>query len=245
MKMKIIGFIAVLLTGGLLLSAVVDLPRFGDPNSPANASGISQHYIMEIEHETHVPNLVTAVLADYRSYDTMFETVVVFTAAIAIIAILRGLGPQTHRRRRTTPDDKIMQITCRLLIPVIQLFALYVLMHGHYSPGGGFQGGVIFGASFILLAISRDLDAALKRLSSRNFIIFAALGIVIFAGHGVLSLGLGSEFLDYGALWPKDPVMGHYWAMLGVEIGVFFTVAAVMFAIYANLSSRGALEGGL
>lgn len=243
--MKIFGFIAVLITGALLVSAVVDLPQFGDPDSPANASAISQHYIREIEHETHVPNLVTAVLADYRSYDTLFETVVIFTAGIAIIAILRGLGPQTHRIQAPLPEDKIIQITCRLLIPVIQLFALYVLMHGHYSPGGGFQGGVIFGASFILLAVSRDLETALRRLSSPNFIVFAALGIIIFAGHGLLAQARGGNFLDYSALWPDKPIMARYRAMLGVEIGVFFTVAAVMFGIYANLSSRGAMKRGL
>lgn len=243
--MKVFGFIAVLITGALLLYAAGDLPDFGDVNSPPSQAGTSKFYIEQTYNESHVPNLVTAVLADYRGYDTMFETVVIFTAGIAIIAILRGLGVPTHRPNRPTPDDKIIQMTCRMLVPVVQLFALYVLMHGHYSPGGGFQGGVIFGASFILLAVSRDLETALKRLSSRGFILIAALGIIIYAGHGIVSQALGGQFLEYGKLWPDDPTKGRYWAMLGVEIGVFFTVAAIMFGIYANLSSRGALEKGL
>lgn len=243
--MKIFGFIAVVITGALLLYAVDDLPEFGDPQSPASQSGISQHYIKETYNESHVPNLVTAVLADYRSYDTMFETVVVFTAGIAIFAILGGLGAQTHRVWRAAPEDKIIRMTCRLLVPVIQIFALYVLMNGHYSPGGGFQGGVIFGASFILLAISRDLDYALKRLTSKGFVIVAALGIIVYAAHGVVAQLLGGNFLEFGALSKSNPVEARYWAILGVEIGVFFTVTAIMFGIYAALSTRGALKRGL
>jgi multicomponent Na+:H+ antiporter subunit B len=243
--MKVFGFIAVLITGALLLYAAGDLPNFGDVNSAPNQAGTSRHYIEQAYNESHVPNLVTAVLADYRGYDTMFETVVIFTAGISIIAILRGLGPQTHRPDRPAPEDKIIRMTCRMLVPVIQLFALYVLMHGHYSPGGGFQGGVIFGTSFILLAISGDLDVAMKRLSSRGFILIATIGVLIYAGHGVVSVLLGGQFLEYGKLWPADPTKGRYWAMLGVEIGVFFTVTAIMFGIYANLSTRGALRKGL
>lgn len=242
--MKIFGFIAVLITGALLLYAVGDLPKFGDVNSPPSQSGISKHYIEETYNESHVPNLVTAVLADYRSYDTMFETVVIFAAGIAIIAILGGLGSQTHRVERPAPDDKIIKMTCRKLVPVIQIFALYVLINGHYSPGGGFQGGVIFGASFILLAISKDLDAALKRLSSNAFISAAAFGIILYAGYGVLAQFSGGRFLEYGVL-AADPTWGRYWGMLVVEIGVFFTVTAIMFGIYANLSTRGALQRGL
>jgi multicomponent Na+:H+ antiporter subunit B len=76
----------------------------------------------------------------------------------------------------------------------------------------------------------------------------AALGILLYAGIGVLSMALGGEFLDYAELEKVLPVsreMARYHAMLGVEIGVGFTVTAIMFALYANLSSRGRLEGGL
>ncbi len=248
--MRIIAFIAVCLTAILLVRGMDDLPHYGDSQSPTNAGRIGQHYIQQIENETHVPNLVTAVLADYRSYDTMFETVVIFTAGIAIIAILKGLPPLSRPGRPTTaPNDLIIQLTCRMLIPVIQLFALYVLAHGHHSPGGGFQGGVIMGASFILLALAHDLPSTLKRFSQRNFLICAALGIIIYASFGVASLLLGGDFLDYGVLHQiglgKTEIDAHYHSMLGVEVGVFFTCTAIMFAIYAHLSSRGALKEGL
>ena len=102
------------------------------------------------------------------------------------------------------------------------------------------------GASFILLALAWDLDFALLRVSQSKCIIIAALGIVIYAGIGFLSMLLGGEFLDYAELEKVLPVsreMARYHAMLGVEIGVGFTVTAIMFALYANLSSEGRLKG--
>jgi len=135
-----------------------------------------------------------------------------------------------------------------LIVPVIQIFAFYVLAHGHVSPGGGFQGGVAMGASFILIALSWDLKTALARFPLDRCFTVAALGIVIYAGIGLLSMFLGGEFLDYAHLaraFPVSPEMARYHAMLGVEIGVGFTVTAIMFALYASLSTDGRMREGL
>jgi multicomponent Na+:H+ antiporter subunit B len=71
----------------LMLFASTGLPELGDPEAPANTH-VSPTYIEESEHDTHTPNIVTAVLADYRGYDTLGETVVIFTAGLACILIL-------------------------------------------------------------------------------------------------------------------------------------------------------------
>lgn len=250
--MKILALIAVALTGWLLMSAVSDFPDWGDPHSPANSYRLSQGYITETFPETSVPNMVTAVLADYRGYDTMFETVVIFTAGIAIIAILRRYGPKNkvmpEKKFYKKEPDLIVETTCRLMIPIIQLFALYVVAHGHHSPGGGFQGGVIFGASFILLALARDLQAAQKWVPENRILNLAGIGIFIYAGFGFLCLLLGSNFLDYSILHKVmgvTPIEARSHSMLGVEIGVAFTVAAIMFSIYSNLASKGEMKEGL
>ena len=250
--MKLLALISVVITGWLLLSAVGDFPDWGDPNSPANSYRLSQHFVTETFHETAVPNMVTAVLADYRGYDTMFETVVIFTAGIAIISILRRFtsddadsgSEQAYEKR----PDLIVDTTCRLMIPIIQLFALYVIAHGHHSPGGGFQGGVIFGASFILIALSRDLQAAHKWVPEQRVLNLAGIGILIYAGFGLASMFLGQNFLDYTILhkiMPASPIEARYHSMLGVEIGVAFTVTAIMYSIYSNLASKGTLKEGL
>jgi multicomponent Na+:H+ antiporter subunit B len=252
--MKKVALAVTILTGALLLYAAQDFPAWGDVQSPASVSPVSKHFIADTGVDTEVPNMVTAVLADYRGFDTMFETVVIFIAGIAIIAILRRTGsdaddpPRERESDVATEPDLIVTNTVRLLVPVIQLFAFYVLAHGHVSPGGGFQGGVIMGASFILVALAWDLPKAMDRLSVDRAVILAGVGILIYAGIGLFSMLLGGEFLDYAELSHILPVsreMARYHAMLGVEIGVAFTVTAVMFAIYANLSTRGRLEGGL
>ena len=87
--MKPLYFTLALLTGLLLLYGAAEMPDWGDPNSPASRH-VSPRYIENSYGETEVPNMVTAVLADYRGYDTFGETTVVFTAGICVLLILRG-----------------------------------------------------------------------------------------------------------------------------------------------------------
>jgi len=275
--LKVIGFIIAVLTGGLLIYATVDFPAWADPASPASMH-VSPHYIEKTMEETSVPNIVTAVLADYRGYDTMFETAVIFTAGVVCFLLLRiflrnapeerfyrhvltgvtirikkgGRLPYSDDFERIdtlwTPHDLIIKTISRLLIPFIQLFGLYVITHGHHSPGGGFQGGVILGASIILLAISYDLRTALRRIREKVDAILCAAGVFIYAGTGALCLLLGLNFLDYSALASVlhvDPVTARSHGILIVEIGVGITVMATMIWIYKNLASTGKYDEGL
>lgn len=250
--MKGFGLIAVLIVGALLLAATKDFPSWSDPKSPASKGAVSSYYIEQTAKETKVPNMVTAVLADFRGYDTMFETVVIFIAGIGIIAVLRNFDDPNPSVPDTEGSDEggdlLARFTCNLILPFIQIFALYVVAHGHHSPGGGFQGGVMFGASYILLALACGLPAAKRRIGERKAIILAAVGIIIYAGWGFLCLLIGAEFLNYTALdsvLPGDGQMARSHSILVVEVGVAFTVTAIMFLMYSNLSTRGRLNRGL
>ena len=81
--------IVVLLTGAALAYGTLDMPHYGDPNAPAHLHP-DPSFIERSEHEIHIPNVVTAVLASYRGYDTLGETTVIFTAGIAVLLLLRG-----------------------------------------------------------------------------------------------------------------------------------------------------------
>jgi len=254
--LKVLAFILTVIAGILLLSVLDDLPAWGDAQSPAN-SYVAAYYLENAMEQTHVPNVVTAVLADYRSFDTMFETGVVFVVVIGIMAILRRgsdstVDRKTKRPPHAPPDAFILGVATRFIVPFMQMFALYVIAHGHHSPGGGFQGGVILGASVILLAMTGELKSALGKMTEKWFIILSALGFLIFAGVGLVCMFYGGNFLDYSALAPLlggDPhtaaIMARYHAMLWVEIGVAFTVMSAMFAIFAYLSSDGWMDRGL
>ena len=143
--------------------------------------------------------------------------------------------------------DEIIQTVCRLLVPPIQLFAFYVIAHGHYSPGGGFQGGCILGASYILLVLAYDIGGVKKRMTEKLNTILSSVGVMIYAGIGLLCLLLGANYLDYGVLsrvLPADPVGARALGTLGIEIGVGITVSAVMVSIFLNLASAGEHEEG-
>ena len=86
--MKAFGLVLAVFLGGLLIYGSFEFPLWGDPHSPASTH-VSPYYIENTLRDTSVPNIVTAVLADYRGYDTMFETIVIFTAGIACIFLLR------------------------------------------------------------------------------------------------------------------------------------------------------------
>lgn len=88
--MKLFALIATILTGALLLYGTADFPAWGDPDSPASTH-VSAGYIENVVRETHTPNLVAAVLGDYRAYDTMFELVVIYSAGIGVIGVLRRI----------------------------------------------------------------------------------------------------------------------------------------------------------
>jgi multicomponent Na+:H+ antiporter subunit B len=142
-------------------------------------------------------------------------------------------------------DDVIIQTICRLLVPPIQLFALYVIAHGHHSPGGGFQGGCILAASFILLVIAYDLKEAKQQMSEKTNIIYCCLGVLIYSGIGLLCIILGSNYLDYGILHlilPVEPAAARSLGILGIEIGVGIAVMAVMVSIFMNIASGGEHE---
>lgn len=126
----------------------------------------------------------------------------------------------------------IVKTVCRRLVPFIQLFGLYVVIHGHTSPGGGFQGGVILGASFILLAIAYGIEEMRQRFSLTALTVFTSTGVFLFAGIGVLCVLLGGNFLDYSMLPGAEP---RSLGMLGIEVGVGITVMAAMVSIFYEL----------
>jgi len=249
--LKKLTLVLLILAGLVLLRATADLPDWADPASPASLN-LSPAFIEQAYHDTHTPNIVTAVLADYRGYDTMFETVVVLAAGLIIMVILRRTPRKRQkvlpRRPQRQGRDIIIQGAAHLIIPVMQIFALYVLAHGHYSPGGGFQGGVIFGASFILLALCHNLQFTMARFQEKTVLLCCAVGVLVYAGIGLLCLLLGLNLLDYAALSPVlgvSPAMARSYGILGVEIGVGITVMAIMVSLYYDLASGGDLDEGL
>jgi multicomponent Na+:H+ antiporter subunit B len=155
---------------------------------------------------------------------------------------------QARAQARKVGESIITQTAVRILVPFIQIFGLYVIVHGHYSPGGGFQGGVILGASFVLIALAYDLQYSMKYMSERVNIILGNTGALIFVGTGMLCALFGGLFLDYAALdalIPLGPIEWRSFGIFVVEVGVGLAVMSIMASLFWDLSSNGELDEGL
>lgn len=135
-------------------------------------------------------------------------------------------------------EDLLLRMIGKLLIPFILLFALYVLFHGDYGPGGGFQAGVIFAAGIVFYALIFGVDNARKVMPDWLVETLLAAGVLLYIGVGLAGLLLGGNFLDYFVL-DADPIHGQHRGIFWVELGVMITVCGVMLKIFYMFASRG------
>ena len=140
-------------------------------------------------------------------------------------------------------ENVILRIVSKFLIPLIILFGLYVQAHGDYSPGGGFQAGVIFAAGFILYGLVFGLDELKRVVPLSTAIILMAFGVLLYTSVGYLTMFLGGLFLDYAHLAHSEK-HGHHYGILLIELGVGITVASVVIAVYQIFTERATRDGG-
>ncbi len=131
----------------------------------------------------------------------------------------------------------ILRLVARFLIPLIMLFGLYIQFHGEYSPGGGFQAGLVFASAWILFALIYGLDSALQVIPLRAQYVGACLGVLLYCLIGVLGVALGGRFLDYGPL-AESPQAAQQAGIILVEFGVGLTVATVAMLFFTLFARR-------
>ena len=236
-RSPLLGLLVVGITGAALVYAVQDAPLLGDPAAPVHQH-VTPRYIEQGEAEVGMPNLVTAVLASYRGYDTFGETVVIFTAGLAVLLLL-GIKDDPRMRPGVSAigDQFVLRLVVKVLLPLILLFGLYVQFHGDFGAGGGFQAGVIFATAFVLYDLVFGEGSARAVVPPRWLHRLAAIGVLVYGGVGVYSLLAGRPFLDYSVL-AHDPVHGQHLGVLLVELGVGIAVFSVVLLIFYALSGR-------
>ncbi|WP_017930115.1 Na(+)/H(+) antiporter subunit B [Robiginitomaculum antarcticum] len=133
----------------------------------------------------------------------------------------------------------ILRVVGKFLIPLIIIFGLYVHFHGDFGPGGGFQAGVIVAAGVILYALLFGLKACKQAVPPSWIRIGMTVGVLFYVGTGLVTWMLGGKFLDFDVLHPAtDHPLGQHIGIIFVELGVLFTVATVMVAIFYAFGSR-------
>ena len=227
------GLLCVVLSALMLLTAA-DLPSYGSDTAPT-VNEVAQRYVEQGTQETGAVNTVAGMILDYRAFDTLGESFVLFTAMCAVTILLNRSGKKRWLQQPDVVDyasDPIVAPMCRFLIPVILVFGIYILLNGHLSPGGGFSGGAILAAGLMLFAMVWGDSAASAVLRPRRLqaVVLCSLGFYCLAKsysfytganhlHSIISPGTPGRILSAGLILP-----------LNVAVG--FVVCCTMYSFY-------------
>lgn len=228
------GLLCVVLSALMLLTAA-DLPPYGSDTAPT-VNEVAQRYVEQGTQETGAVNTVAGMILDYRAFDTLGESFVLFTAMCAVTMLMNAPG----RRRVRKLDyevldyyqDPIIRTVCKFVIPTILVFGVYILLNGHLSPGGGFSGGAIMASALIIYGLVWGGERASKAIPAKvlKIIVLCALGFYacsktysFFTGanhlHSIISPGVPGRILSAGLILP-----------LNVAVG--FVVCCTMYSFY-------------
>jgi multicomponent Na+:H+ antiporter subunit B len=230
----------------LLLWGVGGLPAFGHEHT-AYAAYLNGHTV----HQRHATNVVSAVTFDDRGFDTLGEEFILFTAVMGVTLLLRSQREEhedsprdrAEGRRATDTSDAVRVAALSLIGPTVVL-GLYVIGHGHLTPGGGFQGGVVLAAAPLLLYLSgrylllktvhpmHALDLA-EGTGAGGFVAVAVAGAV--AGSAVLANVIGKG--QVGSVFSAGtlPVLN---VLVGMEVA-----AGIALVLYEFLEQTLVVRG--
>ncbi|MCD6512031.1 MAG: Na(+)/H(+) antiporter subunit B [Thermoplasmata archaeon] len=148
--------------------------------SVANES-IPEHYIKYTKNETGAVNAVTAIVVEYRGFDTLGEVTVLFTAATGV-SFLLSLAVRGRKREEA---NLILKEGSKLVLPFILLTGAYIFIHGHLTPGGGFPGGSVVASGFLLMMLAypkffmKDRISWFESAAGTAFVVIGLLGLVL------------------------------------------------------------------
>ena len=221
----------------ILLATVMNMPGFGQEDNPIN-NEVAERYLERSEEETGSENVVTAMIIGYRGFDTLGESCVLFLAVAAVMILLLRDRKNTSEHEikqmeREEADaqehaDLILKQVSWVLIPFIMVFAIYVLLNGETSPGGGFSGGTILGAGLILFSAAFGTRHMQTLMNQRRYSAVRTFGLLLY---GIL-YGI---YIFIGANGLPNYLTGM---ILLIDIAVGLVVACTMYGFYA-LFSRG------
>lgn len=138
----------------------------------------------------------------------------------------------------------VLDSSFRIIIPFTLVYGMYILTHGEYSPGGGFQAGALLAVGIVLVRLIQGADKESFNVPGSVAIVCAGIGTFIYAATGWLTLFGGGKFLDYTFLpvpmhnWPELHALGILMIEIGVTICVMMTIIDIMDAIIERLDDN-------
>lgn len=244
---RVVAIVSCVFLIGVLLYTIAGLPRFGLENP--RTTEMVRRYVEDGLRETGALNVVAGLILDYRAFDTLGESHVLFTALVCVTILLRidrknmrtryedyyKIRTETYHSLKT---DSIVKYVGMLLIPCIFLYGIYVLVNGQNGPGGGFSGGTVMGAGLIIFAASFGFTLADRVFSARvlAWLSFCALSFYSFAKGYVFFTGANGLENHIPKGVPGAILSGGL--ILPLDIAVGLVVACTMYGFY-SLFRRG------
>lgn len=222
-QFKPLLFIILMIIAAIFIYASYDLPEFGNPI-------FNNYYLKNTEKDIGIPSTVAAILAGYRGYDTLLETMVILIGGLSVFLV----SDQFYTEE--VEHDQIVSKLTRFMFPATIVFALYLQMHGEISPGGGFQAGSIIAVAFILYSMTFGNSNLLNLVSIGTLKNIAVFGVALYFITGLCGLFDSLEFLNY-SVFAGNKLLAQQTGIIVVELGVGVAVAATMLLIYFCLSS--------
>jgi len=233
---KVIVFLLLAVIGFYMIN-VFSLIPFGENRLPDG--NVREFYLEKSHKELNVPNTVTSIVVNFRGFDTLGEVTVLFLAVTVLGSILYRKREHSEEKTVLFGSSKIVQSGARLLFAPIILLGAYVFIHGHLSPGGGFQGGVIIATGFLLMLMAyEDFKVSHNILSWVE-----SLAGVTFTGIGIASLMMGKDFLEnfmgVGAAGTLNNLFtGGVIPIIYIAVG-FKVAAELTGVVYTVLNEKG------
>lgn len=231
----------------LLLITVTELPSFGNTTNPAN-NEVAERYIEQGMEETGAVNIVAGMILDYRAFDTLGESHVLFLGVCCVMILLRLDGTESEAVKKEAEsndriyelkNDAILQCVAKVLVPVIMLFGIYVVFNGHLSPGGGFSGGAIIGAGLILYLNAYGFKKTGRFFTMKTFSGISVVALGFYSLSKTYSFFTGANHLE-SIISPGTPgALLSAGLILPLNICVGMVVACTMYGLYALFRKGG------
>ena len=239
---------AVVITA--LLVTVSYLPEYGSPDNPNN-NEVVEKYNTDGITDTGAINNVASMILDYRAFDTLGESHVLFIAAVCVMILLRlevgkdgkptdvKRAEEENDRLYEPKNDKILQLSARILVPVIIMYGIYVVLNGHLSPGGGFSGGAIIGAGLILYVNAFGFEKATRIMNRKNYAVISVVPLLFYAIAKGYSFFTGANHLESGIPKGTPGAILSGGLILPLNVCVGIVVACTMYHFYTLFRKGG------
>ena len=237
--LKVFYYVFAILSGvaivSTLLACLFYLPRFGSVNNNPTLNDIYHEYIENGIDKTGATNFVSGMILDYRAFDTLGESFVLFTAVNCVLILLQEVKDSKKKEdEKYQPiNDPLLKFGCSLAVPLIFLFGVYVILNGSISPGGGFSGGAIMGAGLIIYSIAFGFENSSKFFKDKTFKAVSSIALLTYCASKTYSFLTGAleveSVIPLGV--PGTILSGGLIFILNVAVGL--VVTCTMFGLYS------------